>query len=83
MSGLNIEKMDIASHLRSKDPQRKEICFIHGEDDSLIHKDHAQRLYDGFKGRKMLICFEGTHNSSRPDEVIKKCFNFIEEGLRG
>ena len=29
----------------------------------------------------MLILFEGTHNSNRPQEVNKKCFEFIEDAL--
>jgi hypothetical protein len=29
----------------------------------------------------MLINFDGTHNSSRPDEVVQRCFQFIEESL--
>mgnify|MGYP000975352572 CR=1 FL=1 len=59
----------------------KQICFIHGEEDTLIPAHHAQKLYESFPGRKMLIEFEGTHNSTRPVEVIQRCFEFIEEGL--
>ena len=62
-------------------PHNRDICFLHGEEDTLISSEHSQKLYDSFTGRKMLILFEGSHNSSRPQEVILKCFEFIEDAL--
>jgi len=75
--------MDITGHLRklNKLGAKREICFIHGEDDTLIPCTHAQALYNAYEGRKMLINFTGTHNSTRPAEVLNRCFQFIEEGI--
>lgn len=75
--------MDVAGQLRklNKLGAKKEICFIHGEEDTLINSSHAQSLYNAYEGRKMLVYFAGTHNSTRPTEVINRCFQFIEEGI--
>ena len=83
-SGLEVNEMDVKGHLKkiSEKPHNKQICFIHGEEDSLIPVHHAQKLYDSFNGRKLLILFEGTHNSNRNDEVIDRCFKFIEQGIK-
>ena len=72
--------MNIMKRLREI-PENKQICFIHGEEDTLIPPHHADKLYQSFPGRKMLVMFEGTHNSTRPAEVIEKCYEFIESGL--
>lgn len=77
-SGLKIEEMDTERKMVELSRYKKSICFIHGEEDTLIPCQHSQKLYDAFNGHKMFILFEGTHNSSRPEEVIEKCFQFIE-----
>jgi predicted esterase len=46
--------MNICKHIKQL-PAHKQICFIHGEEDTLIPAHHAQKLYDAFPGRKMLI----------------------------
>ena len=58
-SGLEIDAMDIAKHLKSisKAEHKKQICFIHGEEDSLVPSHHSQKLYDSFNGRKLLVLF--------------------------
>jgi fermentation-respiration switch protein FrsA (DUF1100 family) len=80
LAGLEIEQMDIMKRLGEL-PEGKQICFIHGEEDTLIPAHHAEQLYDSFPGRKMLVLFEGSHNSTRPAEVLSKCFEFIEGGI--
>lgn len=81
LAGLEISRMDVTARLQQLPPS-KQICFIHGEEDVLVPAHHSQQLYGAFTGRKELLMFEGTHNSIRPKEVLQKCFEFIEEGLR-
>ena len=59
-SGLQIETMNIEDHLKKvseKEFHGKSICFIHGENDTLIPVENCQKLYDSFDGRKQIILF--------------------------
>ena len=48
--------MDIAGRLKKEEKDRQ-ICFIHGEQDTLVPQNHVQRLYDSFPGAKMMVVF--------------------------
>jgi fermentation-respiration switch protein FrsA (DUF1100 family) len=65
--------MDIIQRVAKID-SNKRICFIHGELDTLVPFHNAQQLFDSFKGKKMIKFFDGTHNSTRPAEIISNCF---------
>ena len=56
LAGLSIDRMDIAARVETLSPS-KQICFIHGEADTLVSSHHAEKLYAAFKGRKELIMF--------------------------
>jgi PhoPQ-activated pathogenicity-related protein len=54
---------------------------IAGNEDRMIPPEHARRVYEAFPGKKRLSIFDGTHNSNRPEKVIRECFYFIENAL--
>lgn len=51
-----------------------------GDKDTLIHHRNSKKLFDAFPGsNKKIEIFEGTHNTKRPEDVMKRVMEYIVE----
>lgn len=51
-----------------------------GDEDTLIDKYNSEKLYNSYTGKnKYLEIFKGTHNTKRPEEIIKKIMDIIQK----
>ena len=57
--------------------------FIIGKHDQLVLPKRVKQIYDAYKGkRKTIVYSEGDHASSREEEVVDECYEFIEKNLK-
>ena len=56
--------------------------FLAARQDKMIHYEHAEQLFDEYKGaHKKLMLFDGTHHSDRPVDVLFEVFAFIDSSF--
>lgn len=55
--------------------------FIAAENDSLVHKHHAETLCFKFQGTKKFTYVPGDHNDPRPEDVLINIISFFKENL--
>lgn len=57
--------------------------FAHAEGDDFIKISHAEKLLEKFGGDKMMIRFDGDHNSQRPSYFYEAAVSFFYSKLIG
>ncbi|CAD8066162.1 unnamed protein product [Paramecium primaurelia] len=55
------------------------IIFLQAKQDELIENKHASLLMENFRGKKKLLSFDGTHNSTRPKDVMEQSVELIKK----
>ncbi|CAD8204492.1 unnamed protein product [Paramecium pentaurelia] len=73
---FNIEDLNISQVIQTL-PNDVSIVFLSAKQDQLIIEKHPKILMEKFRGTKVLKQFEGTHNSKRPQDIMKETVKFI------
>ncbi|CAK92352.1 unnamed protein product (macronuclear) [Paramecium tetraurelia] len=73
---FNIEDLNISQAIQTL-PIDVSIVFLSARQDQLIVEKHPKILMEKFRGTKVLKQFEGTHNSKRPQDIMKETVQFV------
>ncbi|CAD8182709.1 unnamed protein product [Paramecium octaurelia] len=73
---FNIEDLNISYAIQTL-PTDVSIVFLSARQDQLIIEKHPKILMEKFRGTKVLKQFEGTHNSKRPQDIMKETVQFV------
>lgn len=75
----NIELLNVGAAVKKISPDTL-LILLSGNSDELINKCNSEKLIQSFPGqRKHFLLFEGTHNSERPPEIIRRVFRLLED----
>ncbi|EAR98281.2 alpha/beta hydrolase family protein (macronuclear) [Tetrahymena thermophila SB210] len=69
----NINPIECTQHVRIP------AIFLHALHDTIINKDHSDKIVKLYKGRKKYYNFSGGHNDIRNDQLYNEVMNFFEE----
>jgi|JI6StandDraft_1071083.scaffolds.fasta_scaffold18790_7 hypothetical protein len=75
--GFDIKSMnpiDFIKHLK-----QPPLLFITSLKDEFVNSDHVVELYKSFEGVKRLEYIDSSHNSSRPQEIIKIASDYMAD----
>ncbi|CAD8119916.1 unnamed protein product [Paramecium sonneborni] len=73
---FNIDDLNISQIIQTLSNDTS-IVFLSAKQDQLILEKHPKILMEKFRGTKLLKQFEGTHNSKRPQDIMKETVQFI------
>lgn len=79
-TGHDIDELEVIKRVEQRSPDDC-ILFLSGEQDEMISSHHSKLLYEKFRGKKECIWFDGTHNSTRSDEIMRRCFAWIDKNF--